>query len=190
MKRILFSFLLILVNGITYGRQYDTVIIPVTANKLQDEIISKDVLSILNGKANDNLYEYKTKGKGNLVATNHRGDGWCFYVGFSEKIRAKKVRNEFDVYCSSSKFFLEGVRFYHVKYMLAFTPRSLNTINREIASIFGGQSVSCVVKSYISKDRLKNYLYLSMENGGKKLEYVLIIKNSEFYQCIINKKHI
>jgi hypothetical protein len=71
--------------------------------------------------------------------------------------------------------------------MLDFTPHSLSTINKEIASVFGGQSVSCVIKSYISKDRLKNYLYLGVENGGKKLEYVLIIKNSEFYQCIISK---
>jgi len=187
MKRIFFSLLLLLVNGITYGKQYDTVIIPVTADKLQDEIITKDVLSILNGKANDNLYEYKPKGKGNLVTTNYRGDGWCFYVGFSEKIRTKKERNEFNIFCPSSKFFLEGVSYFHVKYMLDFTPHSLSTINKEIVSIFGGQSVSCVVKSYISKDRLKNYLYFGIENGGKKLEYVLIIKNSEFYQCIVSK---
>lgn len=130
---------------------------------------------------------YKIKGSGNLVMAHYKSKSWRFYVAFSEKIRTKKVKRQFDIFCPSENAFIDGIRFFHVKSMLRFFPHSLNHINANIVSLFGGRSVSCEVKSYTSNDRLRHYLYLSMETEGEKLEYVLIIRNSEFYNCVINK---
>jgi hypothetical protein len=58
-------------------------------------------------------------------------------------------------------------------------------INREIASKFGGKIVNSRVNYYISKDKLNNYLHLFLSNEDKKIEYVLVIRNSEFYQFTI-----
>jgi hypothetical protein len=182
MKYIFFSLLLFLLSGIAYGEEYDAVIIPVTADKLQDEIISMHILSILNRKPNDDLYEYKQKGRKSLLMNHYKHQNWMLYVNFHEQVKAKGT---FNAYCPPDKSFVDDISYYHVKYMLAFTSHSLSAINKEIASVFGGQHIGCLVKSYISKNRLKSYLYLGMENEGRKLEYVLIIKNSEFYQCVI-----
>ena len=171
--------------------EYDSVINPITIDKLQDETIKQDVFSILHGGANENLYEYETKCTKNVLTSNYGHASWTFYTIFNGKIKAKgkgmiKAKGMLKTYCQANKALIEGISFLHVKYVLRFTPNSLSVINKEILSVFGEQPIAFRVKSYISENRYQNYLFLSITNNDKKIDFVLVINDSEFYECVMS----
>jgi hypothetical protein len=185
MKIKVLFFLFLLSNFSIEAKNFNLVINPIFLDEIKDSLIKNDVYSILNSKSNNNLIEYKIKGANNLVYTEYKSNGWSFYVSFPYKIDKRKVKTVLDIYCPLDKNFFEDIRFFHVKFMKVFDSLSLSSINKEILDKFGGQAVKCKVKSYISKDRFRNYLYFNIENDYKKSQYVLIYNNSQFNQYVL-----
>jgi hypothetical protein len=169
---------------------YDTLITPISADMLQDGQIREDVLSLLNGERQDSLEEYKVsklRVKGRFLSNSHYNGSRNFYMSFSESLRKTKEKHRFQTVCPYSSPFMADISYIHMKFNLIFTAHSLGSLNKEIVSMFGGKSITCVVRSFITKDKLKNYLCLTLENEGKKLQYVLITKKGGFYECVVNK---
>jgi len=63
------------------------------------------------------------------------------------------------------------------------TSNSFSTINSEVSRHFAGQPFICNVSAYISKDKWRNYLHLSIANKNKELNYIFIMYGG-FYQCV------
>ncbi len=182
----LFMFLTMVFNK-AYAGDYDKVIVPINLDKLQDSTIRKEVLSITEGNTRDYLHEYKTKHYENMMVTEYKSNGWSFYIHFPNKIITRE-KGRFETYLEPHDILVESIRYFHVKYMLRFQNQALSNINNEISAYFGKQPIVCTARSYISHNRLRNYLCLAIENDGKILEYILVLENSGFYQCVRFKK--
>lgn len=197
MKNLFSTILLLLVSSIVLA-QYgavDTLITPISADILQDTSISSDIFSILNGKANENLYTYRhyeRLNKRHLLHLSVVSDfvfiSHEFYLSFSEPLQKTKEKRIYQTACSSSLPFINGFSYLaHGKGSDGITTRALSAINQEIVSAFNGQSIQCIVKAYTSKDYHKRYCHLHLESGSKKLDYIFIIKNGDFYQFVVQK---
>lgn len=184
MKSTVFNILFLLASNVVYGKDYEKVIIPLVVDQLKNEIIKQNVISILSGNPNDGLYEYRTKCDKNTIESSYKNGSWMFCIRFSDKVQAKSLSQGHTL---SGNALIDNISFFHMKYMLQFTPYTLSTINKEIFAAFSSHSITLTVKSYISKDKLRNYLHLIISSNGKMVSYVFIIDKSEFFQCIRNE---
>jgi hypothetical protein len=197
MKNLFSTILLLLLSSIVSAQDglVDTLIMPISADTLQDASVSSDVFSILNGKVDERLYAFKGYKRWNKI---HNLDVYFipdfifrdpeFFFGFSDPLRKTKEKRAYQTSCSSSIPFMRHLSYVaHGRFGTTLTTRALSAINQEIVSAFSGQSIRCIVKAYMSKDHRKKYCHLHLESGSKKLAYIFIIKGNEFYQCVVHK---
>jgi hypothetical protein len=198
MKNLFNTILLLLFSSIVSAQDglVDTLITPISANMLQDTSVKSDVFSILNGKADGNLYAYrrsKLRNKRHFIdisfVSNFVFTDYEFILGFSEPLRATKEKRAYQTSCSSSLPFMDVLSYsFHGIGGPTLTTRALSVINQEIVSVFTGKSIRCVVKAYKSKDHRKKYCHLHLESGNKNIDYIFIIKDGYyFYQCVVQK---
>lgn len=185
LKLYLLSLTILLAIHNVYGGEYDKVIIPVKYEMLDDSTIRREVHFIISGDLSDSLNSYKAKNYKNCIVNKYRPNGWEFYTVFNDTgIRCKKDRCA--LYRSPGQDIIKSVSFFHVKYGLIFIPPSFAALNAEIFKNFGAQAI-CTVSAYSSKDRWRHYLRLDFESGERKTMFLIIIKNSNFYQCVVSE---
>ena len=198
MNNLFSTILLLLFSSIVSAQDglVDTLITPISADTLQDKSIKSDIFSILNGKADEDLYAYsrsKLRNKRHFLDMSFISDFVFtdseFILGFSEPLQKTKEKRAYQTSCSSNQPFIDVLSYsFHGIGGPTFTTRALSAINQEIVAVFSGQSIRCIVKAYKSKDRRKKYCHLHLESGNKKLAYIFIIKDGYyFYQCVVQK---
>lgn len=191
MPKIVFCFLLSFFNSIASGMQNDTIINPIVITEISNGILKQEVLSILRNNNEQNLDVYKTKIKKDLSVSTFRAS-WNFYVQFAEKPQTTKNKKgvKAGIYILPGKSLIKDITFLHVKVPVYIKSYSLNVINDLIQAFGDGNSSSCAVQSYISKDRYRSYLHLYIESDRGTMNLIFIIMSSKFYGCLIEELKI
>lgn len=175
--------LLICCLGITSAAGRGIILEPVPLEQVRDSICAQEVKAILSGTPVSGKFMYKTQcGMNNII---HAVKSWEFSISLNNEISDGVDKNQFSFNCSSGKPVLNFMHFMHVKYMDISKDSMLLLVNKEIADLCNNGPLNLSTKAYMSGDASRHYLYMAFSNGTQKKEFVFIIKQSNFYQCVL-----
>lgn len=185
MKRYILFFLVstILYAGSVHGKSYDSLIVPVELSDLIDQQIKEEINLIKNGQLKEaaSPERYKSKYYKNTILNTYKNDSWRFYTNFSGNNIISKKGNQ-NVILLGANNSISGIYFYHMKYMLRFNESVLEHINRKIRTV--EEPLTVVTNAYISGDRFRNYLQITVKNGDVSKHWIFVVKNSNFLTCV------
>lgn len=190
-RQVIYILLLLFLKNIALGKATDTIVSPITIKEIKDGILKQEVLSILGNKNDQNLDIYKTKRKNHLSISTFRSS-WEFDVQFSEMpmTTGNSKKDESTVKTLIKGPLIDNVTFYHVKFSSFISDNSLQAVNKAILTCFAGQSVSCITNAFISKDRYRNYLHISLTKSSEKLDIIFVLESSKPSMCVVERTNV
>lgn len=161
----------------------------VPLDSLEDAALKHAVTSIFNGEVDTTVIAYKRKRTVNLVMNTYKSSNWRFYSSLLYTLEDDKSSggNDFIITTPNKKGGLESIRFFHVKYMAEADYKLIGLINEDVRSYFKEAPTACSVNAYASQDRWTHYLHVQIKNVAEKIQYIFIVKASEFYKCVVSK---
>lgn len=167
-----------------YGQKGHEPIIPIVIADMEDSIIKKDVLGIINNA--HTMIEYKAmktmkprENSNNIyVKKGYRKIDYSFYV----HMKYENMLSGQDESCKGLQF--HEIAFHHVKYMSLIDSLHLKNINEMLFSKECGYS-NFKVNAYYSHEHRRNYLYVQFEGLKDSISFIFIVYRDDFYKCVV-----
>lgn len=167
---------------------HDSLIIPKRIDQIENDSIRQELLLILSCNVDERLLMYKTKYYDNLIVTSYKRESWAFYVGLST---LKNTCRSQKMFCADSLHkaseLITDLRFFHMKAMWEYSPKALKAINEGYISKYTKQPFTCEARSYMSIDRHRKYLLLTIESESEKINIIFIESSYEYCICVVQE---
>lgn len=186
MKGFLLLISFVFIFQVSNGNQ-DSSISLIPVELLENEKIKNDVLLILKDKVSDSLYSYKRKNNKYVIMNTHKGVNFQFFTTISNGIYRSNRSDSLVLTEKNKERFISDIRFFHRKYMLLIDNNLCDLINEEIRNVFKDTSTNYSINGYVSKDYEAHYLHIQLKNAADTVNYIIIVKKSQFYNCVTSR---